>query len=76
MLDLFGEVPVTWPEIWDWIEAVPRISRHSWRAQYYVKHWNVAEKVRAAKINGTYHDTIRSTDPRIPYLTPTLLSQR
>ncbi len=58
MQDLFGEVPVTWPEIWDWIEAVPKINRHSWRAPYYAEHWHVADKVRNAKINGTYHATI------------------
>lgn len=50
MLDLFGEIPVTWPEIWNWVEAVGGIERTSWRAAYYAEHWNVAEKIRAEKI--------------------------
>lgn len=56
-LDLFGEVPVTWPEVWAWLEAVPGIPRDSWRARYYLEHWNVPGKIRAAKLAGTL-DTI------------------
>lgn len=50
MLDLFGEIPVTWPEIWDWVESVAKIPRTSWRARYYAEHWNVPEKIRAEKL--------------------------
>jgi hypothetical protein len=56
--DLFGEIPVTWPEIWDWLEAIPKIPRDSWRPVYYIEYWNVPEKIRAAKLNGTYHQII------------------
>ena len=48
--DLFGEVPVTWQEVWDWVENVAGIPRDSWRAAYYAEFWNVPEKIRAAKI--------------------------
>lgn len=48
--DLFGEIPVTWPEIWEWIETVASISRDSWRAAYYIEHWNVADKIRREKL--------------------------
>ena len=52
--DLFGEIAVTWPEVWAWLEAVPGIARDSWRAPYYLTCWNVAEKIRAAKLAGTF----------------------
>jgi len=65
MLDLFGEIPVTWPEVWAWLEAVPRISRHSWRARYYLDYWRGPDKIRAAKIAGTFDAIIQaSTAPR------------
>jgi hypothetical protein len=52
--DLFFEIPVTWPEVWHWLEASPKIPRNSWRAAYYIEYWNVPDKIRAAKLNGTY----------------------
>lgn len=53
-LDLFGEIPVTWDEVWDWIETVARIPRESWRAQWYLRYWDVADKVRRAKLAGEW----------------------
>jgi anaerobic glycerol-3-phosphate dehydrogenase len=58
VVDLFGEIPVTWPEVWDWLEAVAGIERTSWRAPYYIEHWNVPAKIRAAKAAGTYYAII------------------
>jgi hypothetical protein len=52
--DLFGDVPVTWDEIYLWIEIVARIERDSWRAPYYIEYWNVAEKIKAAKLKGEF----------------------
>lgn len=51
--DLFGEVAVTWDEVYEWVESVANISRDSWRAKYYIEHWNVPDKIRAAKLAGT-----------------------
>jgi hypothetical protein len=56
-LDLFGEVPVTWDEVYDWVELVAGIPRDSWRAPYYIKNWNVIDKIREAKKAG-YFDEI------------------
>lgn len=47
--DLFGEIPVTWPEVWAWVAAIG-FDPHSWRGRYYAQHWNVAEKIRAEKL--------------------------
>ena len=67
LLDLFGEVPVTWPEIWAWLEAVPGISRDSWRAGYYLKFWDVPAKIRAAKLAGCFDEIIARTGrPALP----------
>jgi hypothetical protein len=48
--DLFGEIPVTWDEVWDWVETVAGIDRRSWRACYYIEWWNVPDKIRAEKL--------------------------
>jgi len=36
--------------VYDWLEVVPPISRHSWRAGYYLKYWDVPGKIRAQKV--------------------------
>lgn len=52
--DLFGEVPVTWGEVYQWCAAVAGITPESWRFRYYCEHWNVPDKIRAAKMAGTF----------------------
>lgn len=48
-VDLFGEVPVSWEEVYTWTETVAGISRHSWRAAWYIRHWDVPGKVAREK---------------------------
>jgi hypothetical protein len=55
--DLFGQIAVTLDDVTLWVENVARIDRHSPRAAMYVKHYAIVEKIRAAKIAGTF-DTI------------------
>lgn len=58
-LDLFGEVPILESEIVDWVEAVaPRWLSPERSFRGYVKSYNIVEKIRAAKLNGTYQRTI------------------
>lgn len=52
--DLFGEVPVTWDEIYEWCEIVAGITRDSPRLEVYIKGWDVVGKIRAAKLSGYY----------------------
>ena len=59
--DLFGEIPVTWPEVAAWTIAVAGIAPDSWRFPHYVRGWNVPEKVRAAKLAGTF-DQVTEAD--------------
>lgn len=56
--DLFGVVPVTWPEVYAWCEAVAGIPADSWRLPYYIEYWNVPAKVAAAKAAGTFEQAI------------------
>jgi hypothetical protein len=56
--DLFGEIVVTWPDVFAWIEAVAGIPRDSPRAEHYIRGWNVPAKVARAKRDGTFHDVI------------------
>lgn len=53
-LDLFGEVPITLDDLRAWVAAVAGIPADSWRWAWYVDNWNVADKVRAAKLAGTF----------------------
>lgn len=48
--DLFGDIPVTQNEIIAWCESVVHLSPTSPRFNYYVKNWDVAYKIRQAKL--------------------------
>lgn len=59
--DLFGEVPVTEDEIFDWVAAVaPRWLTPQRAFEGYVRSYNVAAKIRAAKLDGTFHQIIEN----------------
>ena len=53
-VDLFGEVPVTWSDLYEWCDR-QRVSLTPWRREWYIKNWNVADKVRRAKLAGTFY---------------------
>ncbi len=53
-LDLFGEVVVTLDDVELWLDAVPQIPRDSPRRNYYAKHWDVANKIKCAKRDGSF----------------------
>ena len=60
-LDLFGEVPITVDDLHAWVAAVaPGFSLSASRCRYYIERWNVAEKVRRAKLDGTFDATIEN----------------
>jgi hypothetical protein len=59
--DLFGEIPVTWDEVNQWIQP-SRASRRSRGARYYIDHWNVPDKIRHAKLTGTFYDIVSRSD--------------
>lgn len=61
--DLFGQVVVTWPEVFAWVEAVAGIPRDSPRAAHYIQGWRVADKVAHAKLAGTYEAAITKPAP-------------
>lgn len=51
--DLFGEIPVTKDDIEKWMEInAPRL-RDRYKEKY-IKSWNVVEKIKQAKKNGTF----------------------
>lgn len=59
--DLFGEIPVTWPEVYAWCEVVARFdlaTASPRRVARYIADWNVIGKVRAAKERGDFHEII------------------
>lgn len=56
-LDLFGEVPVTEEDIYDWVASVAPLHLSERSFLNYVRGYAVADKVRAAKLQGTFEDT-------------------
>ncbi|MBN3734635.1 hypothetical protein [Burkholderia sp. Tr-20390] len=59
MLDLFGQIVVTSDDITQWVAALAPAYMSSERAfERYVRLWDVAGKVEAAKRNGTFDATI------------------
>lgn len=52
--DLFGEVVVTLDEVELWLDRVAGLPKDSPRRAYYAKFWNVADRIKAAKLNGMF----------------------
>lgn len=69
MLDLFGEVAVTHDELALWVSALaPGFAGNEHRMAYYINRWNVADKVRRAKLAGTFDSTIENARARRAFL--------
>lgn len=63
---MFGQVVITSQDLEDWVRAVaPHIAHSDWRIRNYIRDYRVAEKVRAAKLAGVYHDVISSGRPAV-----------
>ncbi len=63
--DLFGQVPVTLDDLQTWVKVkAPHMASNAWRFQHYVKAWNVADKIRAAKIDGSFYE-IEEPEPEL-----------
>lgn len=54
MLDLFGEVPVTTQDVDAWVLSVAGIEPGTPRAEYYAQAWRVVDKIKRAKLAGTF----------------------
>lgn len=69
MLDLFGQVVVTYEDLELWVSALaPGFASNSHRLAHYIRFWNVADKVRAAKLAGTFDSTIENARARRAFL--------
>lgn len=59
--DLFGEIPVTETELFLWVKAVaPHYLSPERSFRNYVQSYNVVDKIKTAKLRGTFQDTIDS----------------
>ena len=65
--DLFGQVPITTLEVDQWLLAVPRMRPGTRRAAWYVQAYAVHDKIKAAKLAGTFDDLVshQDQDPRL-----------
>ena len=56
-LDLFGDVVVTVDDLYDWVSVIaPRWLYNERAYKNYIRSYNVAAKVRAAKLSGQWHE--------------------
>lgn len=53
-VDLFGEIPVTLADLDAWCDQIGKHWPCEWRKDWYIQNWNVADKVRAAKLSGEF----------------------
>ena len=65
--DLFGDVPVRLEEVLAWMLAVPGIAPTSRRFFTYLRDYRVIEKIKAAKIAGTFDQAIAGAVAPAPY---------
>lgn len=58
-LPLFDEIQVTQDDIDLWLEVIPRLDKriNQRYRDYYTKWWNVADKIRYAKVEGRWPPT-------------------
>jgi hypothetical protein len=69
MLDLFGEVTVTYDDLDLWVSALaPGYASNPHRRAHYIRVWDVANKVRRAKLAGTFESTIENARHQRAYL--------
>lgn len=54
VLDLFGEVPVTEADLYDWVAAVSPVHLTERGFDHYVRRYDVAGKIRVAKLRGAF----------------------
>ncbi len=59
VVDLFGEVIITTQDIDAWLLAVPHIEPRTRHAHNYIKAYDVVNKIRLAKLRGTFDETVR-----------------
>lgn len=60
--DLFGCVIVTRDDVDRWLLAVPRLCPDSPRAAWYVRAYNVTEKIAAAKLAGEFEQLTQARE--------------
>lgn len=64
--DLFGQVPISETDLENWVCAVaPRWLTPERSFKNYISAYNVADKVRSAKLSGTFDAVISA--PKMPF---------
>lgn len=66
VFDMFGDIVITYDDITAWVYAIaPAYASNQRSFDRYVRAWDVASKVRAAKLAGTFEAQIaRAADRR------------
>lgn len=62
-VDLFGEVPVTENDLYDWVAAVSPVHLSERGFDHYVRRYDVAAKIRVAKLRGSFESICARPKP-------------
>ena len=57
-IDLFGDVPVTIRDVELWLDRIGNYCGSPLRVAYYVLNWNVVDKIRAVKLDGSWDELL------------------
>lgn len=63
ILDLFGEIAVTLDDLREWVASTSPINLEERSYENYLRRYNVADKVRAAKRTGEFDRIIAAKRP-------------
>jgi hypothetical protein len=61
--DLFGEIRVTLDDLRAWVAAMSPVNLEERNYENYLRRYNVADKVRAAKRSGEFDTIITNIKP-------------
>lgn len=57
---MFGQIPVTRPDVYAWLLGVVNLDPANFRALEYFRGYNVASKIAVAKLDGTFDSATQS----------------
>ncbi len=66
--DLFGDVPVSFHDIYAWLLCVAHLDPESERAATYVRDWGVVHRIRVAKLDGSMTPVTEAAEKNSRYL--------
>lgn len=62
MLDLFGDVVVTFDDVEIWLDSIPNLSDKISRRRWYLENYDVCRKIKSSKLDGSFTELINAPE--------------